>query len=195
MFMTVEKMMSLGQELAVGNGKASIGKIHQLYRSAISKFGKTKDAIEHFYNTMGLYEAQGKELSGGLTMLQGILDMLHKDFMLSRNGDTWHVKRPDYQSLTAEEWGYVLGYAMRYAVIREKSHIPGKDISERKGADMSAKKRTTRSDYDDRNKRTQYPKSVVNKRDNQQTTAINNPQTSINNALAEQMLKWKNQSQ
>lgn len=181
--------MKLGEELASGNDKAAIGKINQLYNSAISKYGQTQDAINHFLKFLYLYETQGDSLCGGLKMLDGIRKIIRKDFIIKTTGESINYASR-YSNLSAEEWSYVLGYALRYAEVRSKlirkdnEYMPKYNKTEKTQKNMI-------SDNASNNKKYEHHTNLKRK-DNKKTVYNNGANQSINNSMAEQILKWKN---
>lgn len=190
--MTRLKMMKLGEELASDNEKAAIGKINQLYRSATSQYGLTEEAIIHFLKLLYLFETQGNSLCGGLTMLEGVLKIIRNDFVLEKTGNNMYTLKSQYNDLSAGEWSFVLGYALRYAEIRSKlnkkddRNIPVFNKSEK------SHKKFNYDSIKDKRKFGYHTNSKHKGSNNLRSNYGTKQEQSINTSLTEQLLRWKN---
>lgn len=185
------EMMKLGEELATGYDKAAIGKINQLYRSAISQYGHAEEAINCFFQFLYLFETQGNSLCGGLKMFNDMQKIIRNDFILRKTGDSLYTLKSQYSSLSAEEWSYVLGYALRYSEIRSKQNRKDdRNILYNKLG--RSQEKFYNDNINDKNKHGHLNNLKHKDSKNPGLNTVAKQQQSINTSLSEQLLKWKN---
>lgn len=169
-----KELMELGKDLANGRNKGAVRKIQQLFQSAVKKYGENQEALTYFCELLRSFVLQGRNLSFGKAMFEDILNIIRNDFLLKTDNGNSNINNPLYKDLNAIEFGYVLGYAARYAEVNEKLNGKGKHQANSSG-------RKT-----DKKGGSQYGRNEIKYQDRQ-------PNELFNNSLASQIQeKMKN---